>query len=373
VPEVLLPARPGAVEIDYSSAAEGVRYQYKLEGGGDNGVWGPPTSQQVITLVNLSPGRYRFFVRAMDVDGTVGEEPATVAFAIQAALWRRWWFLALAGTVLAALTYGAHRFRLARLLQVEHVRARIATDLHDDIGSSLSRIAILSELAMRRDGRDPEVRTALASIGHAARELVDSMSDIVWAIDPRRDELEDLAGRMRRFASDMLAARDIAFDFAAPESARSVRLAPDVRREVFLVFKEAIHNVVRHAGCARVEISLRIDGRYLEVVVSDDGRGLDPGLSPQRPVPHRGHGLKSLQARAGRLGGNLQLISRPGEGTTVHLRLPLHHASRWACAPATTSASASASVPSRDDATPDSSGDATPTSSGGEARRREAL
>src|ERR1022692_3413755 len=128
----------------------------------------------------------------------IASQPATVAFTILAPLWQRWWMRLLMLLAASALLYNIYRYRMARLLEVERLRMRIATDLHDDIGSTLSQIALLSEVAQRRPAA-VERESPLADIANLSRELVDSMSDIVWAIDPDQDRLGDLTHRMRRF------------------------------------------------------------------------------------------------------------------------------------------------------------------------------
>src|SRR5205823_12522505 len=134
-------------------------------------------------------------------DGTASAAPAVLAFTIRPPVWRRAWFLSLAATLMIVSGYSLYRYRVARLIELERVRTRIAGDLHDDIGSGLSQVAILSEVVRQQSHDDPATSEPLARIASTSRELVDSMSDIVWAIDPRRDTPGDLAHRMRRFAS----------------------------------------------------------------------------------------------------------------------------------------------------------------------------
>jgi signal transduction histidine kinase len=237
-----------------------------------------------------------------------------VRFHIAAPVWQRWWFLLVSAAAIAGMVYAVHRYRVAQAVALERVRTRIASDLHDDIGSSLSHIAILSELAGQRvEPQQEAVRRPLAEIEHVSRELVDSMSDIVWAIDPRRDHLRDLAQRMRRWASDVLTGRNIEVTFRAPPE--DLALDAETRREVFLVFKEAVHNLIRHSGCTEASIDLRRDGDSLVLQVADNGKGL--AADPESP----GQGLASMQRRATRLGGKVRIESN-GHGARVSLRVP---------------------------------------------------
>jgi signal transduction histidine kinase len=236
-------------------------------------------------------------------------------------LWRRWWVQGLFGVLVLSTVYALYRFRLAQLLELERVRTRIATDLHDDIGSNLTQISILSEVVRRKVGQDSDmVSEPLMRIADLSRELVDSMSDIVWAVNPRRDHIGDLAQRMRRFASDVLSARNIEFKFYTVDGNLDKEMRADKRRQVFLVFKEGINNIVRHSECKGVTIELSVEKQRLVLKLCDDGRGFDPAKANGNT---HGHGLESMAERVRSIGGEFNLESRPGQGTAVSLRIPL--------------------------------------------------
>jgi hypothetical protein len=248
--------------------AEGaLRYQYRLDGADSE--WSPASQQRVVSYARLAAGSYRLLVRAVTPDGRTSAEPADFPFTIAPPWWHRRRFFVLAALLLGVVVESLHRLRLWRRLALEAIRTRIATDLHDDIGSNLSRIAILSEVARRDlDGGNPSVGERLSGIASASRELVDSMSDIVWAVQPERDPLPELARRMRRIADDVLSARDIELRFEGPDDGDAVVLGPDVRREVFLVFKEAVNNLARHSACHAAEVELGLDDGWLALEVS---------------------------------------------------------------------------------------------------------
>jgi len=146
---------------------------------------------------------------------------------------------------------------------------------------------------------------------------VDAMSDIVWAVNPNRDHLSDLTQRMRRFASEVFSARGIRFHFDEPDSARDTRIAAEVRREVFLIFKEGANNIARHSCCTEVEITLQIDRRMIVLKLSDNGNGFDASRTGG------GEGMFTMRKRAEKLGGKLTVISTPGIGTTLILNAVL--------------------------------------------------
>jgi ligand-binding sensor domain-containing protein/signal transduction histidine kinase len=296
-------------------AGESLRYQYLLEGAGQE--WSSPGQQRLVTFASLAPGNYRFLVRAINVDGASSETPASFPFRILSPVWQRWWFIALVLALAGSLAYAFYRYRVARLLELERVRTRIAADLHDDIGANLTRIAILSEVAHRQlPETNSRLENPLTSIATIARESVASMSDIVWAINPRRDSLIDLVQRMRRLAGEIYAARNIDYQFLAPDATADLRLGADVRRDVFLIFKEAANNAARHSGCGRVEIELCLENHRLVLRIEDDGSGFDPSAA------NEGNGLLSMRRRAENLNGQLQIISGNRRGTLVLLKVP---------------------------------------------------
>jgi signal transduction histidine kinase len=321
-------ANKNQLEVKFVSPAfrsgEVLRYQLMLEGADND--WGAPIDQRTVTYANLKPGNYRFLVRAINADGVVSTEPAAITFKIIPPVWQRWWFVALLVVLLAAITHLIYRYHTLRLLELERVRTRIATDLHDDIGSSLSKIAILSDLAGQEVAvAESPVTGSLGQIADTSRDALDSMSDIVWAVNPQRDHLSDLTHRMRRFAEDLLDARDIDFTFKAPVDEKDIRLGADLRREVYLIFKECVNNLVKHSDCTRAELDFRIDGQWLVFSMSDNGSGFEPKeVSTNGGMG--GHGLVSMQRRAQALGGSFTFDNN---GTRVTLRVPLRDRKGW--------------------------------------------
>jgi ligand-binding sensor domain-containing protein/signal transduction histidine kinase len=294
-------------------AGEVLQYQYRLEGEDDT--WSAYTPHRSVVYAGLHPGHYRFLVRAANSDGLLSSQPASADFTILAPIWLRWWFLgAVFGTISLAF-HLAWRYRARQLAAVQRIRRRIATDLHDDIGSGLSQIAILSEVLRKRSFRDSG--SALDQIADVSRELVDSMSDIVWATDPNRDRVGDLAQRMRQFAGEVLGGSEIEFQLLLAGIEEERKLSANVRRQVYLVFKECVNNVVHHSESTIARVSLDETASSLLLEISDNGKGFD--VSQNRP----GHGLASMRERTASLDGNIEWISGVG-GTTVKMRVPLH-------------------------------------------------
>jgi ligand-binding sensor domain-containing protein/signal transduction histidine kinase len=306
---------------------ESLRYQHKLEGADAD--WSDPTAERTVNYARLSPGTYRFLVRAVNADGAMSAQAATLSFTILRPVWLRWWFLTLVTFSAGLLVYAAVRYRFEQRLAVERVRTRLATDLHDDIGASLSEVAVLSEVIKRRVNQSLPVAEPLALIGEVSSEMLDAMNDIVWANNPRYDSLRDLTQRLRHFTLELLEARDIAFTLSLPDDDVELQLSAELRQHVFLIGKEAVNNLARHSGATRAEIDLIIADGWLTLRISDNGCGFKPEAAAG------GNGLKSMQARAAELDGELTIAATPGKGTKLHLRVPLtrrrkfSHLFRW--------------------------------------------
>ena len=314
-----LPPTRNGVEIEYLgfdfSPNSRHRYQYKLEGAGSD--WSSPSEQRSVNFASLAAGTYRFLVRAVNADGVSSLQPATLEFTVMKPLWARWWFLAAMALAAGGGAYGAFRYRVAQLMKLERVRARISADLHDDIGASLSQIVILSGVARAHlDESHPAAAGPLAEIAAISGEVMDSMGDMVWVINPRYDHLSDLVARVRRFAGDILGSRDIGLQFQGPEAGEDPLLSAEVRRHFLLIAKEALNNIARHSGATEARVDFALHPRCLKLRVSDNGHGFDGATCQQ------GNGLANIRRRATWLGGSAELQTSPGEGAVITVIAP---------------------------------------------------
>ncbi|HKC25817.1 MAG TPA: sensor histidine kinase, partial [Thermoanaerobaculia bacterium] len=200
---------------------------------------------------------------------------------------------------------------------MERTRARLAADLHDDVGSTLSQIAVLAEVLRSEVPESDSLRQEpLQRMARISREAVDAMGDMVWAINPARDHLGDLRHRISRYAAETLPEAGVDVELPGPAGDDEDALDTDVKRETYLVAKEALHNVVKHAHASRAVLELTVDAGELVLSVTDDGRGFDAGDA------NDGNGLASMRRRGERIGGSLAVASAKGKGTTVTLRVP---------------------------------------------------
>ncbi|MEM6783888.1 MAG: two-component regulator propeller domain-containing protein [Bacteroidota bacterium] len=314
------------------------RYAVRMKGWDD--AWVPMGDQRRVSYTNLPPGRYTFRVRAANEDGVWNEAGVSVPVVVAPWFWQTVWFRLLLGVALVGLvafvawsfSQRAYQRRLAQLeahQALERERARISRDMHDEVGASLTEIAILSELAQlhaARSGGDgapadstvlPDTAASrLQQIADTSRATLDAIGQIVWALNPRNDRLDHLVAYLRESAAQALepTGLDVALRFPDTIPGRSV--TTDFRRNVFLVLREAVHNLVKHAGAQRATVAVRLTRDTLTLTVEDDGVGFASGR-------RFGNGLGNMRERAEEVGATLTVESEPGAGTRVRLEAPL--------------------------------------------------
>jgi signal transduction histidine kinase/ligand-binding sensor domain-containing protein len=306
------------VEINFADLAFGaaglVRYQYQL--GPSQSGWSPPSFDRTLTLAGLSPGAYHLQVRAVDTNGSPLGVPIVIDLLLRPPFWQAWWFQLTVFLTLAGLLALIYHYRVSRLLALQKMRARIANDLHDDVGSGLSQIAIWSDIAIR----DEQDRDALQRIAVSSRSLVDNIGDIVWTVNPRRDTLRQLISRIRYYASEVCSARNIALRFQTPDGDWDREANSEVRHDLFLLAKEAIYNAARHSGCTELKINVEVSSGSVDIRIADNGCGMNP-------AGKTGNGISSMRQRARQLNARLEWLPGHPTGTTVHCHLPLRSAS----------------------------------------------
>jgi ligand-binding sensor domain-containing protein/signal transduction histidine kinase len=290
-----------------------VKFRYRMEGFDPD--WVEGGTARSVSYTRLPPGSYRFRVTACNNDGVWNQADASLGVVVAPAFHQTWWFRLLAFAAVAGLGSGMFLLRVSRLKQLARLRGRIAGDLHDEIGSNLGGIILLSELTWQTPALPPEAQASLQEINATAQRSASAMRDIVWFLNPDFDTLADMVLRMREFARTLLVGVDC--KIVAPGEPPAQRLPLEFRRNVFFAFKEILHNIVKHAGATKVGIQLDVTGRQLILRVQDNGRGFDPSAAAS------GHGLRSLRQRSADLGGVLAIESEPGKGTTVALTVAL--------------------------------------------------
>jgi ligand-binding sensor domain-containing protein/two-component sensor histidine kinase len=292
--------------IEFSSP-EKIRYAYRLEGSDRH--WVDAGDRRFADYTDLGPGSYTFRVRATNADGYVSEgNPIRVV--INPPFWKTWWFMLTSMVICASIIYSIHRYRLAQSLKVERLRNKIASDLHDEVGSSLTRISIYSDL-VQSGTEATQSKNYLKSISEMSREIVSTMSDIVWSIDNRNDSTGALILRMKDFATEVLQAKNIEMSFTIEGVDENRTLDPALKQNIYLIFKESVNNIVKHADAKNVIISLVNRGSEFIMKIHDDGRGF-PNDGSQK-----GNGLRNMHRRALAIGAVFSITTDSGTTITV--------------------------------------------------------
>ena len=337
-----------------------IRYQYFLEGLDKH--WSIITDQTVATYNNLPHGNYTFKVKAVNSEGHWSKE-LNYSFAIMPPWWRTWWayvsYAIIFGVMIWMFTWYRsrqlktenirlednvnkrtmeleqsleERYQLIKKVESQEAllkeRLRISRELHDDIGSTLGSISIYSEVARKRTAKKENTNEVLSKIGHASRELIDKMSDIVWSLNPNNESFEQLQHHMMAFAAMILAPQNIQFDFIVDEELKSIQFTGEQRKNIFLIFKEALHNIAKYADCKNVFVHLSVNDNNMAMEIKDDGKGFDASevtkISLLTEVESLGgNGIKNMQARANDMNAGFNIHSKINEGTAVQLTLPL--------------------------------------------------
>ncbi|NND44350.1 MAG: hypothetical protein HKN58_03430 [Xanthomonadales bacterium] len=293
-------------------------YAYRLEGLDSD--WVMAGQRRYARYAGLAPGEYRFRARGSNNHGVWSEAEVQLPVTVLPAYWQTAWFRGAVVIALLGLLWFAHRYRVRRLLELEKMRLRIASDLHDELSGELSSIALSSAIARRKGYLEESERHRLEEIESTSRHVIGGLRDLVWTINPEHDSIPATVRRMRETASQLLESLEWTFDEDWTQ-AREV-MAMTVRRDLYLVFKEALTNIVRHARATRVSIRLATMDDRLRLEVEDDGAGFDVSASGD------GTGLASVRRRARRLGATLDVSSGPGKGTRIRMDLPLSHVRR---------------------------------------------
>jgi ligand-binding sensor domain-containing protein/two-component sensor histidine kinase len=292
-----------------------VYYSYRLRGLRDE--WSQPLESPFARFTNVPPGRYFFEVRSSFANGPPSEV-SSFLIEIVPPFWQTWWFRVMVALAVFGLIWFIFQVRLRQRLEKEAIRRRIARDLHDEVGSTLTTISILSESVLRQMDLDGE-KTRLGGIGEKARTAMSSMSDIVWSVNPQNDSMDKIVERMIRFAADTLEPLGISAIFDIEKEVYALQLPMEQRKDFYLFFKEATTNVAKHSGANRAVFSLKKTGRQLHFTLEDDGKGLP--TQPQGSLG--GNGLKNMAARAEALGADFLIDNGIDCGTFVALKIPM--------------------------------------------------
>jgi len=309
----------GNITVKFSSInltdGNGNRYQYRLNGG----EWTGLGKEAVVRFASIKAGQYRLEVRAARKLGQFGPAHSLLDFSVRPRFTSTIWFYLLSLGTVGALAWAWYRYRLRNLRKLEAIRTQISHDLHDEIGSRLTNINMMSQIIRQAPAGEGLGQGLLGKIQEESEEITQSMREIIWSVDPAHDQLELALPRLLTFATQLLEAAGMEVR-AEMDDAGNMELDMAARRDLFLIFKEAVNNAVKHSWARHVILRFKNRENAIQIEVEDDGAGM-----PSMPTGP-GSGLRYMRERAARHGWELTVESRPGAGTTIRLRIPFRKA-----------------------------------------------
>ena len=309
------------------SAPDKVRIRHQLEGVDSDWI---ETSQRGASYGGLLPGDYRLRVTACNGDGIWNDSVASLAFTVLPAWWQNWWFRGAAGilftaTVVVSVRVWSHRRLKLRLERLEHQRAlekeraRIARDLHDDLGASLTQIGLQAELTRAQELSPDDVKRQAGQLAAQVRTLAHQLDAIVWSVNPKNDSLDKLVTYLCQFSQEFFRLTPIRCRLDVAEHIPACPLTPEVRHDLFMVTKEAMNNVIKHSAATEVWLRLAVKDGVFRMLLEDNGCGFRPAESEDSDR----NGLRNMRARVEGFGGVFEILSRLGQGTSLSISIPL--------------------------------------------------
>jgi len=290
-------------------------YSYRLSGATDSN-WTIAGKSHSVYYASLKPGDYVFEVRALGFNSQWGK-PASFYFIVTTPFWQKAWFIILNIVLIALLAYALYRYRIKQLIRLQKIRNRIATDLHDEIGSNLTNISILSRLSKNNLSQPDQANDFLQRISEEVSSSSQALDDIIWSVNTNHDTLEETVARMRRYAAELFDAANISYDLQLDPAFEEKKLIMEQRRDLYLLYKEAVNNIFKHAEAKQVTIKIAIEHNQLVLTIKDDGKGFETGKESYR------HGLKGMNERVKKWKGKIEIESAVNEGVSIQIRLPV--------------------------------------------------
>ncbi|HTI92421.1 MAG TPA: two-component regulator propeller domain-containing protein [Puia sp.] len=325
-----------SIELDHSqnyfsfeySAPEfngdNIQYAYMLEGIDKD--WITAGKRNFVSYSNLPAGKYLFKVRASNWEGNQFTKFTSVAISIRPPFWATWWFYASVVLILFSVCYFFYRFRINELLKRQAIRNGIAQDLHDQIGATLGSISVYAGVAKlyQQQDNNEKLKNVLHTIEKTAAETISEMGDLVWAVNPRNDNIGSIIQRIESYAQPLCVAKNIGLHIHANPRLLSITPSMLIRKNVFLMLKELINNAIRHAECKNITLEIVLRQSILELNISDDGIGFDMAVvSARRPASMSGNGLPNIRRRAKEMKGEIIVHSERSNGTKIRIKLAI--------------------------------------------------
>jgi ligand-binding sensor domain-containing protein/two-component sensor histidine kinase len=323
--------RTGSLELPYATKEVRIEYAamdwvhpfrtkyfYRIEGISQPKEW-TENHQAMITLTGIKPGKYLLKAYAVNGDG-IKSEILELPIVLHAPFWQQWWFIVICVLSAFLLGYAIYLYRIRQFKKMQAMRNIISTNLHDDIGASLSNIHILTVLTQRNIANSADATSYITKAGDEIQRISESLSDIVWNINPKYDDLDQLFIRMKRYAADMFDGKNIQADLIFPDTMVKLSMPMDQRRDFYLIFKEAVNNLAKYSDANQAIVKVATDHHKIHLEVRDDGKGFD------HDTTRFGNGIENMKQRAEKWKANLGVVSEPGKGTTITLDMKVSQA-----------------------------------------------
>lgn len=309
----------GFAAMDFRKKS-GIHYKYYLEGFDKE--WIEAGNKNEATYTNLDPGHYTFHVTGANSDGVWNEKGKTIEIIVLPAWYETIWFKIVVFIFIAGALYGLYRYRLKQAIKMMNLRNRIAGDLHDEIGSTLSSISLYSEAAKKMLNGNEKADKVLSKINTNTSEMMEAMSDIVWAANTRNDKFDNLFNRMRSFAVQVAEAKNMQLHFADNKNLPEISLDMVQRKNLYLIFKEAVNNAAKYSESNNVWVEFSLKHSLLEMKIKDDGKGFEQESgSGETNGRMGGNGFINMQNRAKDINAELKISSVKGNGTEIILKM----------------------------------------------------
>ncbi len=291
-------------------------YYYQLKGIDKD--WVNAGGQRFASYANLSPGNYAFNVKCENRDGIPSLKTTTIYIFISSPFWQTWWFKCMVLTIIITILYLLYRYRINQIVKMQVMRNEISKDLHDDLGSTLGSINILIEVAKNKmeSGLKDQGYSVLTKISNNTREMIEKMSDIVWAINPKNENLEKIIQRLSDFSMETCTSKGVQLEFQTDETTLKMVLSMEAIKNIYLIVKEAMNNAIKHSDCKHLTVSFKSVPKSLNISIMDDGKGFDPEKIKN------GNGLINMASRVNEIKGNFSIRSA-NKITIVTLRVPI--------------------------------------------------
>lgn len=311
--------------IEFSApefSGDNLDYSYILEGADKE--WIESDKRNYASYSDLPAGEYVFKVKATNWRGCDSDKITMMRIVIFPPFWKTWWFYLFSVLFVGGVFYAIYRYRIREYLKRQSIRNRIALDLHDNIGATLSSISIYSQVArIYQDQQDGmQLRDVLDRIDKTAGEAINEMSDMVWAINPKNDHILSIIARMKTYAEPLCVAKTVKFEFHDNARVENLNLEMIQRKNLYLIFKEVVNNALKYSGCTHIEVELILENFIFKMRIKDNGKGFDvKALREGKVKSLSGNGLFNIERRANEMKADLTIESQPGLGTVVELSM----------------------------------------------------